>query len=33
MAQAKNADAKKYFIKALEYNTQSEEAKAAIKKL
>lgn len=33
MAQAKNADAKKHFIKALEYNTQSEEAKAAIKKL
>jgi tetratricopeptide (TPR) repeat protein len=33
MAQAKNVDAKKYFIKALEYNTQSEEAKAAIKKL
>lgn len=33
MAQAKNADAKKYFNKALEYNPQSEEAKAAIKKL
>ena len=33
MAQAKNADAKKYFTKALEYNPQSEEAKAAIKKL
>ena len=33
MAQGKNTDAKKYFIKALEYNTQSEEAKAAIKKL
>ena len=33
MAQAKNAEAKKYFTKALEYNPQSEEAKAAIKKL
>jgi tetratricopeptide (TPR) repeat protein len=33
MAQAKNADAKKYFTKALEYNPQSEEAKAALKKL
>lgn len=33
MAQVKNADAKKYFTKALEYNPQSEEAKAAIKKL
>lgn len=33
MAQAKNTDAKKYFTKALEYNPQSEEAKAAIKKL
>lgn len=33
LAQAKNADAKKHFTKALEYNPQSEEAKAAIKKL
>lgn len=33
MAQAKNAEAKKYFTKALEYNPQSEEAKVAIKKL
>ena len=33
MAQTKNAEAKKYFIKALEYNPQSDEAKAAIKKL
>lgn len=33
MAQGKNADAKKYFLKALEYNPQSEEAKAALKKL
>lgn len=33
MAQARNADAKKYFTKALEYNPQSEEAKAALKKL
>lgn len=33
MAQAKNAEAKKYFTKALEYNPQSEEAKTALKKL
>ncbi len=33
MAQAKNAEAKKYFNKAIEYNPQSEEAKAALKKL
>jgi Tfp pilus assembly protein PilF len=33
MAQAKNAEAKKYLIKALEYNPQSVEAKAALKKL
>lgn len=33
MAQAKNPEAKKYFSKALEYNPQSEEAKAALKKL
>lgn len=33
MAQAKNAEAKKYFSKAIEYNPQSEEAKAALKKL
>jgi tetratricopeptide (TPR) repeat protein len=33
MTLAKNVDAKKYFIKALEYNPQSEEAKADIKKL
>ena len=33
MAQIKNAEAKKYLIKALEYNPQSEEAKSAIKKL
>ncbi|MES2132286.1 MAG: tetratricopeptide repeat protein [Bacteroidota bacterium] len=33
MVQAKNAEAKKYFIKALEYNPQSEEAKTALKKL
>ncbi len=33
MAQAKHAEAKKYFIKAIEYNPQSEEAKAALKKL
>jgi tetratricopeptide (TPR) repeat protein len=33
MALAKNADAKKYMIKALEYNPQSEEAKTALKKL
>jgi len=33
LAQAKNGEAKKYLIKALEYNPQSEEAKTAIKKL
>ncbi len=33
MVQGKNAEAKKHFIKALEYNTVSEEAKAALKKL
>ena len=33
MAEAKNTEAKKYFTKALEYNTQSEEAKLALKKL
>ena len=33
IAQTKNADAKKHFIKALEYNPHSEDAKAAIKKL
>lgn len=33
MAQAKNAEAKKYFSKAIEYNPQSEEAKTALKKL
>jgi len=33
VAQAKNAEAKKYFSKAIEYNPQSEEAKAALKKL
>ena len=33
MAEAKNAEAKKHFTKALEYNTQSEEAKVALKKL
>ncbi len=33
MAQAKNAEAKKHFSKALEYNPQSEEAKTALKKL
>jgi tetratricopeptide (TPR) repeat protein len=33
LAQAKNAEARKYLSKALEYNPQSEEAKAAIKKL
>ena len=33
MAQGKNAEAKKHFTKALEYNTLSEEAKAALKKL
>lgn len=32
-AQAKNTEAKKYFLKALEYNPQSEEAKNALKKL
>jgi tetratricopeptide (TPR) repeat protein len=33
LAQTKNTEAKKHFTKALEYNPQSEEAKAAIKKL
>ncbi len=33
MAQGKNAEAKKYFNRAIEYNPQSEEAKAALKKL
>ena len=33
MAQGKNAEAKKHFTKALEYNTVSEEAKSALKKL
>lgn len=33
MAEAKNIEAKKHFIKAIEYNPQSEEAKAALKKL
>lgn len=33
MAQGKNPEAKKHFTKALEYNTLSEEAKAALKKL
>lgn len=33
LVQAKNAEAKKYFIRALEYNPQSEEAKTALKKL
>lgn len=33
MAQAKNAEAKKYLGKAIEYNPQSEEAKALLKKL
>jgi tetratricopeptide (TPR) repeat protein len=33
MAQGKNSEAKKYVEKALEYNPQSEEAKAIIKKL
>lgn len=33
MAQGKKADAKKYFGRALEYNPQSEEVKAALKKL
>lgn len=33
MAEGKNVEAKKHFTKALEYNPQSEEAKAAIKKL
>jgi len=33
VAQSKNAEAKKYLIRALEYNPQSEEAKAALKKL
>jgi len=32
-AQGKNADAKKYLMKALEYNPQSDDAKAALKKL
>lgn len=33
MAQGKSADARKYFEKALQYNPQSEDAKAALKKL
>lgn len=33
LAQGKNAEAKKYFEKAIEYNPQSEEAKSALKKL
>lgn len=33
IAQGRNADAKKYFSRALEYNPQSEEASAALKKL
>jgi len=33
MAKGMNADARKYFEKALQYNPQSEEAKAALKKL
>lgn len=33
MAQGKNAEAKKYFLKAIEYNPQSEEAATALKKL
>lgn len=33
MAQGKNSEAKKYILKALEYNPQSEEAIAAMKKL
>lgn len=33
MAENKNAEAKKYLIKALEYNPQSEEASQALKKL
>lgn len=33
MAEGKNADAKKYLTKALEYNPQSDDAKAALKKL
>lgn len=33
LAQGKNAEAKKYLLKALEYNPQSVEAKAALKKL
>lgn len=33
MAQGKTPEAKKHFTKALEYNTLSEEAKAALKKL
>lgn len=32
VAENKNAEAKKYFIKALEYNPQSEEASQALKK-
>ena len=32
-AEGKNADAKKYLTKALEYNPQSDDAKAALKKL
>lgn len=33
LQQTKNTEAKKYFIKALEYNPQSEEAISALKKL
>lgn len=33
MAQAKNAEAKKYLGRAIEYNPQSEEARALLKKL
>lgn len=33
VAQGRNADARKYFEKALQYNPQSEDAKAALKKL
>lgn len=33
LAQAKHAEAKKFFIRALEYNPQSEEARTALKKL
>lgn len=33
LAEGKNAEAKKHFTKALEYNPQSEEAKTALKKL